>query len=245
MSGTEGRNPTPPPPEPGAAPAWPHGAALGVLLGLGLAFGLLAREARRQQPDGPDRHALGWLTAHRAAWPGATRAFGWVTLLGDAPWSILATVGAAAALALVPGREGRAERLREAAFFVGVVASSWVSNRVLKLFFRRERPPLDLRLLDEGSFSFPSGHAAFAATLFGMLAVAAWRLAPIRSAALRGAIVAGCLLLAAAVAASRVWLGVHYVSDVIGGFALGLGWVTAAWTIREVRARRWLRGSAA
>jgi undecaprenyl-diphosphatase len=65
-----------------------------------------------------------------------------------------------------------------------------------------------------------------------MLAVMIWRLARLRAAA-RSLGVAACLLLTALVASSRVWLGVHYPSDVVGGTVLGLSCVALSWTIRE------------
>jgi undecaprenyl-diphosphatase len=209
-----------------------------LLLVFGLAFGLSAREAREARPDGLDQHVLSWLSANRDAWPGLTHGFRAITKAGDWPWSVLATLAAAVAVALVPGREPSRWRPREALFFVLVVATGWGVGRVLKLAFQRDRPELALRLIDEDSFSFPSGHSVFAAVFFGMLAVLAWRLARIASPWVRAAIVTSCMLLMALIAASRVWLGVHYVSDVVGGAVLGLAWVALAWTIREAWGRR-------
>jgi undecaprenyl-diphosphatase len=227
----------PPPPHPASAPAWPYGLALGLLLALGLAFGLAAREAREAQPDGLDRRVLAWLMVHREAWPAATGASRTITGIGNWPWSVVATAAAGLAIALIPGREPRAWRPHEALFFAAVVATGWGLGRALKLAFRRDRPDLAFRLIDEDSFSFPSGHSVFAAVFFGMLAVLAWRLARVRSAPARLAIGLACLVLMALVAASRVWLGVHYVSDVVGGLVLGLAWVALAWTIREAWGR--------
>jgi undecaprenyl-diphosphatase len=208
-----------------------------LLLACGLAFGLLAREAREAHPDGLDRYVHSWVAAHRDARPALTAAFRAITRVGDWPWAAAATVAVALMIALVPGREPRRWRPGEALFFAGVVAAGWGLNRALKLVFRRDRPDEAFRLIAEDSFSFPSGHSVFAAVFFGMLAVLSWRLARLRSPLVRLGLVLVCLMLAALVAASRVWLGVHYVSDVAGGMVLGLAWVALAWTIREAWGR--------
>jgi undecaprenyl-diphosphatase len=105
-------------------------------------------------------------------------------------------------------------------------------NLALKLWFRRERPPELHRLIEEGGFSFPSGHSAFAGVFFGMLALLIARGTPERPAWFRVVGVLACLVLAVLVAASRVWVGVHYPSDVIGGLLVGAGWAVAAWLVR-------------
>ena len=71
------------------------------------------------------------------------------------------------------------------------------------------------------SLSFPSGHASGVATLVTVALVLAWPL--LAPSARRGWLAAGVALVAL-VGASRLWLGVHYLSDVVGGWALGVGW---------------------
>jgi undecaprenyl-diphosphatase len=96
----------------------------------------------------------------------------------------------------------------------------------LKLLFGRTRPVAfyDLYPSPE-SFSFPSGHALFATAFFGGLAVLLWgRLA---RPALRVAAVIVALALILLIGFSRVYLGVHYPTDVVGGVAAGTVWVAA------------------
>jgi membrane-associated phospholipid phosphatase len=96
----------------------------------------------------------------------------------------------------------------------------------LKLLFSRERPVAFFEdYPSPSSFSFPSGHSLFATAFFGGLAVLLW--ARVRRAGFRLAVwlaAIGCILL---IGFSRIYLGVHYPTDVAGGFAAGTVWVGA------------------
>lgn len=92
----------------------------------------------------------------------------------------------------------------------------------LKAFFHRARP--EIQIVAEHGYSFPSGHSFTAALVYGLLAVLAWRWAP----RARGALVLLCVALAVLVGVSRIVLGVHYATDVIGGFVLAAGWLAAS-----------------
>ena len=98
-------------------------------------------------------------------------------------------------------------------------------DTILKGAFRRVRPnPVSspfLEILPDQAFSFPSGHAMVAAAFYLFLAYVAWRVLP------RGWRVlcsAALLLVILCVGLSRLYLGVHYLTDVIAGFAAGAGW---------------------
>jgi len=123
-------------------------------------------------------------------------------------------------------------RRREAIFWLSVAFGGRGIEVLLKDYFQRDRPPLLYRLVTETSFSFPSGHSVFAAILFTMLAILITRALPRLSRAWRIAVGLLCLLMALLVGASRVWLSVHYVTDVGGGLVLGLAWVEIAYLIR-------------
>ncbi|MCR4325455.1 MAG: phosphatase PAP2 family protein, partial [Patescibacteria group bacterium] len=105
------------------------------------------------------------------------------------------------------------------------VAGAIAVSELLKFIVHRARPPIDLRAILETSYSFPSNHATASAALYGFLAYLAWRLAPRKW---RGIIVAICLIIIAGVGFSRMYLGVHYPTDVLGGFIVGALFVLAA-----------------
>ena len=96
---------------------------------------------------------------------------------------------------------------------VSSVAISTIVNNVIKLIFRRPRPEVR-RLVVEKSFSFPSGHTMAAVTLYGILIFFVMRSKLKKNIKLAISIVLG--LLPICVAVSRIYLGAHYASDVIG-----------------------------
>lgn len=144
-----------------------------------------------------------------------------VTLLGD---PLLMTAGAAV-LAAVLWRRGRG---RLALYVVVARVGALVLSQGLKLAVDRSRPVFEAPVATALGASFPSGHALGSAVFWTTTAVL---LVP-RTRRPR-LLLAAAVLLAVLVAASRVLLGVHYLSDVAGGLLLGLGWaavVTAVFT---------------
>jgi membrane-associated phospholipid phosphatase len=115
-----------------------------------------------------------------------------------------------------------ARRWREALLLPLVAALSWLSVEGLKFVFARPRPPLvNARVLDT-SFSFPSTHATVSAAFYGVAAYFLIRGLRRDSAKVLVAILAALLILMVGV--SRVYLGVHFPSDVLAGWMLGLLW---------------------
>jgi undecaprenyl-diphosphatase len=100
-------------------------------------------------------------------------------------------------------------------------AGLWIE--VIKRLFERPRPTIVPHLAEFTGFSYPSGHALAATATFGMLAMIAS--SHVREAQGRVAIHFVCWALAGLVAISRVYLGVHYPTDVIGGVVLGSAWI--------------------
>jgi membrane-associated phospholipid phosphatase len=92
---------------------------------------------------------------------------------------------------------------------------------LLKEYFGRIRPPFDEGGARYESLSFPSGHSSGIATLVAVALVLAWPLLTGRARHWALAVGAGLVLL---VGLTRMWLGVHYLSDVVGGWSLGLAW---------------------
>ncbi|MEA5146508.1 MAG: diacylglycerol kinase [Candidatus Limiplasma sp.] len=102
-------------------------------------------------------------------------------------------------------------------------------NDALKNLFLRDRPPLALRAIAETGYSFPSGHAMAAAAFYGFLMYLVWQSAwPVRRKR-RTALLLGLLIVL--VAGSRVYLGVHYLSDVVAGLAVATGYLIAYATV--------------
>lgn len=96
----------------------------------------------------------------------------------------------------------------------------------LKLLFGRHRPTAFFEYYPApDSYSFPSGHALFATAFFGGLAALLWK--RLRHPALRVPVAAAAVALILLIGFSRIYLGVHYPSDVLGGFAAGTVWVAA------------------
>lgn len=126
---------------------------------------------------------------------------------------------------------------RGALLVVVTLAGAGLLNGLLKFSFARVRPASFFDYPLPGSPSFPSGHALYAASIFGGLAVLLT--ARVRSRPLQLAIWLASLSLILLVGISRVYLGVHYPSDVLAGYAIGIIWVTTvAFGDRLARHRR-------
>jgi undecaprenyl-diphosphatase len=116
-------------------------------------------------------------------------------------------------------------RRAEAAGYAAATLSGWAMYGVAKWVFQRPRPRVISRLSGTGWFSFPSGHATMAPLVFG-LGVLIWSAPWARGTRIALLLVAAaCSLL---IAFSRVYLGVHWPSDVLAGLLLGSGWA-AMW----------------
>jgi len=193
----------------------------------------MAQAAGRAEPEGIDSELIGWVTHHHGEWPALDRLFPALTLLGNFEVAAASTVSVAVVIVLLGHRRRAHLRKREAFFWLGVIISAHGMCLFLKEWFERARPPAGIRrVVIEESFSFPSGHSVYAAAFFSLLAILIARAIPPSRVALRWTAVALCAALAALVGASRVWLIVHYPTDVAGGLLLGVGWVTSAYVIR-------------
>ena len=106
---------------------------------------------------------------------------------------------------------------------------------LMKALIGRPRPELMRHLVDVRSASFPSGHASTAAFVY--LTFAAFLVRSLGAPALRAYVVAAALVLTALAGVSRVYLGVHYPSDVLGGWLLGWGWAMVCWLAADASGR--------
>lgn len=118
-----------------------------------------------------------------------------------------------------------------------------LANNLIKLAFARPRPVFSDPFVIEQNFSFPSGHAMMAVIGFGMLAYIL--ILPLRSRLLSVLITFGMILLVILIGISRMALGVHFFSDVMGGFAAGGVWLALCITVLDQLSRRQLKQDAA
>ncbi|WP_035374871.1 phosphatase PAP2 family protein [Pseudoduganella violaceinigra] len=119
------------------------------------------------------------------------------------------------------------------------VPPGMVLNVLLKHSYQRVRPTFTDPLLSLPTYSFPSGHTLAATVFYGVLACYLWTRA--RNAAQHAALAGGAVLMVMLVAFSRMYLGVHYLTDVVAAVAEGLAWlaicVTAVSSLRRHRER--------
>ena len=169
-----------------------------------------------------------WIRAHTT--PLGDRIFTAVSLIGS-PIS-MAAVGMIGAVIIVMRRKW----LELAAWVAGFMGAG-VLAYILKIVIQRPRPVGATAFLHGDSFSFPSGHALGSLVGYGMLAYVIgsnW----VTTARGRFRLVIGTAVLVVAIGISRLYLGVHYFSDVVGGYAVGVLWLSACISGLQVAERR-------
>jgi undecaprenyl-diphosphatase len=123
-----------------------------------------------------------------------------------------------------------------ALLFFASVAGGFVLNALLKISFHRARPDLWPALVSEHTYSFPSGHAAMSTVFYGGLAAVVFhltdRLLP------RVTAVALALIAIVTIMGTRAYLGVHWTTDVVAGFVVGVFWVAVSAIATEIVYRR-------
>ncbi|WP_375756119.1 phosphatase PAP2 family protein [Corallococcus exercitus] len=151
-----------------------------------------------------------------------------VTSLGGFPVLSLLT-------AAVCGFLGVARRYRTSLFVLGAIVGGWILNALLKNLFHRPRPSVVPHLTETMSTSFPSGHAMLSAITYLTLGALLAQFAEHRR--VKVYLLSVALVLSVLVGCTRVYLGVHYPSDVLGGWVAGLAWAlfvtVAARTVRR------------
>jgi undecaprenyl-diphosphatase len=152
----------------------------------------------------------------------------WVTQLGS-------TVVISAALLLAGVADYIRRRRAEVFAYVAAIGiGELILSNVLKQIVRRQRPAV-LHLVAANGYSFPSGHTCAAAAAWSAIALVLGRDRP---KAVRATLAALAALIAVSVAASRALLGVHWLTDVIAGLAVGWGWFMIVSIIFGGRAQR-------
>ncbi|AGA30052.1 phosphatase PAP2 family protein [Singulisphaera acidiphila] len=212
------------------------GCALLVLAALICIVGMLGHSGRVSEATDFDVVLHRWVVAHRGDWPKLTWSMLLVTRFGDPPFAIASTVAAMLWIYSLHRRSIAGIRRSEVLVWLWAILGAWYLGSVLKLYFKRERPPLIDRLVNEGLYSFPSGHSVFAGAFYTTMALLLSRLIPSSRRWRRRFAVVLCLFAALTIALSRVWLGVHYPTDVLAGLLIGSSTVLGVWLARISRA---------
>jgi membrane-associated phospholipid phosphatase len=146
----------------------------------------------------------------------------WITSLGN--WKFVVPLAILVSILCWLSRK----RKTITPFIIALIGTE-ITVELLKILIRRPRP-IGASFL-ETSYSFPSGHAAISVALYGFIAFLLWKRS--KSQLKRGMILAVALLLMLFIGFSRVYLGVHFPTDVLGGYMVGAAWLWVA--IRSVR----------
>jgi len=197
------------------ATRWPRALTLRTLALFGLAivasvgFAVIAAEIRHGVLD--RRDAAVELAVHRldsTPWDLAMQSASWI----GQNTVLLSVLAATIALAIH-------HRRRVIAIVLAIDAAVViVAYSLLKLMFSRERPRLFDKVALPTDYSFPSGHSMSAMGIYGVIAAALIAMYP----AARRPVIAAAALLIAAIGVSRIYLGVHWPSDVLGGWLGGI-----------------------
>jgi undecaprenyl-diphosphatase len=125
---------------------------------------------------------------------------------------------------------------RNGLFIFAASIGGWVLNWLLKLAFARDRPEIVPHLREVMSSSFPSGHALTSAAVYLTLGTLLMRIAEGRLA--KYYCIAIAMFVTFLVGVSRVFLGVHYPSDVVAGWLIGMSWALMCWAVERTLERR-------
>jgi undecaprenyl-diphosphatase len=198
-----------------------------------LVLAVLAATIRRQQLNGIDAAITPFL--HGLASPALDTLMQGATFVGSDP--VLFAVAALTVAWLMALKRPR----REPLFLVVALGGSIALNQAMKLIFERARPQLDWAHI-QTDYSFPSGHSMNSLVLYLSLALLIWLVRGRRAGLVS---VAGAVVLALTIGVSRIYLGYHYFTDVVGGFTAGLLWLLIVAGIFEIGPRlrqRWWPG---
>jgi membrane-associated phospholipid phosphatase len=204
-----------------------------LLIGAGWLFGSIAEDVvTRDQITELDVRLSQWF--HSNATEPLTQAMLAITHLHATPGIILLSL----LVALIMYRKREWYWLLTLAT---AVPGALLLNVALKHVFQRTRPHFDEPLLSLTTYSFPSGHAAGATAFYGILA--AYLFCTVNRWQWRVLIALAAVMMVALVALSRVYLGVHYLSDVLAGIAESIAWLAFSFiVVGAYRHRRATRG---
>ena len=175
---------------------------------------IIARHVLKQEPIAIDYTILAWLHAHIT--PTYNHTFLVITTFGNAAIIGLTTIVLVAWLTYT-------KRRSSAVIVFLSVSGAAAANLILKLLFHRHRPDFWPSLIPEVGYSFPSGHAMISCALLLSIIVITW------SGRYRLPAVCASSVLIVLIGISRVYLGVHYPTDVIAGWCMGIIWTATVY----------------
>jgi len=203
---------------------WPLAALLLSACAL-LAFMEIADDVSEGDTREIDRAVL--LSLRAAHNPSLPLAPGWLTTAA----TDITALGSVTVLTLlvlfVAGLFAALRRWREAAVLVAASGGGVALSQGLKVLFGRDRPEAAWRLVEAVNPSFPSGHAMLSAVVYLTLGALVARFADKRR--VKAFALGGAVAVALTVGLSRVYLGVHWPSDVLAGWCLGAAWAMGWW----------------
>jgi membrane-associated phospholipid phosphatase len=219
------------------APRTPRGfwltftALVGALAAL--AFGAVTQDVVGH--DGMavhDPHVTAWMVAHRAGW--LTSVLRVITWLGST--AVIIPLGVIVGVFYVLRRR----RWQPLALLAAAVAGAVSLYDIVKPLTGRLRPPSAIWIGHYSGAAFPSGHAAQSVAFYAMLAIV---LGAGRSPRAKTVLWSVAALVALAVGGSRIYLGAHWLTDVLGGYALGASWVATVVTVMLAASSRGTGGA--
>jgi membrane protein DedA with SNARE-associated domain/membrane-associated phospholipid phosphatase len=196
---------------------------MGGVIATWLFGGMLQDVVAREEAVRFDPGVLRWFVEHRVDW--LTGFMKGVTWLGSNAFVIPVALIVAAVFVV------RRRSYRPFAQLGAAVVSSIVLYDVVEDVVHRARPPVAVRLVHVSGYSFPSGHATVAVAVWGAITLV---LASGRRSRTKVLLGAGAGMISLVVGVSRLYLGVHWFTDVVGGFALGAAILSCIATISLV-----------
>jgi undecaprenyl-diphosphatase len=217
----------------GTVPRPPLGVATGAvavglvtLVGALFIFGSIAEQIREQEAFALDTWATPFLHSVRS--PLLDAVMTTLTTLGSS--LIVLPVFVAVAVALLLRR-----RYGAVLFLAIALGGALIIDFIMKLVFQRPRPKLDYAAVLP-DYSFPSGHSMNGIVFYVSLALIAWSILG-RRVGIPATVLA--ILLALGIGTSRIYLGYHYLTDVVGGFLAGIAWLLIVGAAFRIRPAGW------
>jgi undecaprenyl-diphosphatase len=217
----------------GRSDIWPLVRVL-ILAALLLAFGLIAQEVVEGEPLWFDRAIL--LAFRDPANPAVMIGPPWLPGAARDVTSLGSTIVLGFILLAVVGYLLLARRRAAAWLMLGTVLGGLAFNSLLKYAFDRPRPTIVPPAVEVFTASFPSGHATLSAITYLTLAALLGRTQP--EPRIRIYFIVLAAIVTVFVGVSRVYLGVHYPTDVLAGWCIGTAWAMGCWALMSWLQRR-------